>query len=403
MTWEITIGIDLAITGSHVATGCNQKGEFLEKTPFRFGQTLEEYERLIQRLVPVKAEPEKVLFLMEATGHVWLTLTTFLISRGFKVAMVRTQKSSDLRKFFKKNTKSDFSDAQTLAKYPFMDPEHLHLFTLAEDGIFAMDRLTKQYSKLGKDIAKCKSRIHASFQLCNPKLIAAFGDHKFTEGTSYFFQTYSNPFKVKEKTKDEFKKDMLNHLHGLENPEIIDHMYEYSLSHCRLLEDIKSRLKTLPFNLDILQEEISQEFRHIQFLEQERSILKKKIDKLYDQIDPDKVLLDFKGIGRVIAPVIMAAVGQFNRFPSLNKIKAYLGLIPKKSQSSGTDRKGLKIIKTGRNLFKESFYLAAHVARQWDVQFAHKYKTLIERGLHHKQATCALANMLLASVYSVMK
>jgi transposase len=402
MNWEITVGIDLALTGNHVGAGCDHQGKFLLKKPYRFNQTLDDYEQLVKTFVPAGIKSEKVLFLMEATGHVWMPITAYLNSRGFKVSLVKTQKSSDLRKFYKKNVKSDFSDAKTLARYPFIDSDSLYPFVLPSRDIFGLDRLTKQYNKLGKDIAKSKSRVQASFQLCNPKLIMTFGDHKFTESTIYFFKHYANPFKVKEKTKDEFRREMLQNIHGLEKVSVIEHMYEYSINHCRLLDDILLRTGTLPWDLDVLQDEIAQELRHIQFLEQEQKTLKKKIDHLYKKVDPDKVLLDFKGIGEFIAPVIMAAVGQFDKFPAINKMKAFLGFVPRKKQSAGTDRKGLKITKTGRNLLKESLYMAAQVARQWDVQFAHKYKVLTDRGLHHKQATCALANMLLARVYSVM-
>ena len=403
MDWEITIGIDLAITAKHVAAGCNQRGEFINSKPFRFNQTLNNYQRLIKTFVPKEMDPKKVLFLMEATGNVWLPLTTFLKSHGFVVSLVRTQRSSDLRKCLYKNVKSDFNDAKTLAKFPFMDSESLYPYVLSKRDIFILDRLTKQHSKLGKDIARGKSRIQASFQLCNPQLIKNFGDHKFTECNIYFFKNYSNPFKVKEKSREQFKKILLDNIHGLEDPKVIDYMYDFSIQHCNFLEDMQSRIDSLPFDLDTLQDEISQELRHIDFLEKERSILKKEINKVYAEIDPDKVLQSFKGIGEIIAPIIMAAVGNFEKFPTLNKMKAYLGFVPRKKQSGGTDRKGLKIVKTGRNLFKESLYLAAHVARLWDVEFAHKYKVLIDRGLHHKQATCALANKLLARVYSIMK
>ncbi|MCD4778986.1 MAG: hypothetical protein K8S27_00340 [Candidatus Omnitrophica bacterium] len=71
--------------------------------------------------------------------------------------------------------------------------------------------------------------------------------------------------------------------------------------------------------------------------------------------------------------------------------------------SSNNDRKGLKITKNGQNIFKEHIYLAANVARQWDVEFAHKYNILINKGKHHNQAICALGNMLISRIYSIMR
>lgn len=403
MTWQRTVGIDLAIKSKHVAAGCNIQGDFIRKKPFRFDQTLEGYESLIQAFVEPDIKSNEISFIMEATGNVWLPLSCFLIARGYKVFTVKTQKASDLRKFFNKHTKSDFNDAKSLAKQPFVDKNDMNELVLPQPDTFNLNRLVKQYSKYGKDSSRYKKRIHAIFQLANPKLIDCLGDHKFTKVAVHFYETFTNPFKVKKMGKARFQKNMLKKLHGKSDPMIIHKMYDVSMQHCQLLEDIQSRTGTFTFDLDLLQQEVRRELNHISFIEKEQLKLKKQIDSLYSKLDPDKVLLDFQGIGTTIAPIILSAIGQFDKFSSINKIKAYLGFIPKKKQSANTDRKGLKITKNGSNIFKEHMYLAAEVARHWDVQFAHKYHILMSKGKHHNQAICALSNMLLSRIFSIMK
>jgi len=403
MTWQRTVGIDLAIKSKHVAAGCNAQGDFIGKKSFRFDQTLEGYESLIQAFVEPDMKSDDVLFIMEATGNVWIPLSCFLTARGYKVFTVKTQKASDLRKFFKKHTKSDFNDAKSLAKQPFVDKNDMNELILPKQDIFSLSRLVKQYSKYGDDISRYKNRINAIFQLANPKLIDGLGDHKFTQIAVHFYENFTNPFKVKRIGKTRFQKVMLKKLHGRSDPTTITHMYETSMKHCLLLEDTQGRMENFPFNLDILQQEVRRELKHINFIDKERIALKKQIDSLYSKLDPDKVLLDFQGIGDIIAPIILSAIGQFDKFSGINKIKAYLGFIPKKKQSAGIDRKGLKITKNGSNIFKEHIYLAAEVARHWDVQFAHKYYILMSKGKHHKQAICALSNMLIVRIFSIMK
>lgn len=403
MNWQRTIGIDLAIKGKHVAAGCNAQGDFIRKNPFRFGQTLQDYEALIRAFVEPDMKPEKTLFIMEATGNVWLPLSCFLISRGFEVCTVKTQKASDLRKFFNKHTKSDFNDAKALAKQPFIDRSAMHQLILPKQQIFILNRLVKQYAKYGDDISRCKNRIYAMFQLANPNLAACLGENKFTQSAKYFYKNFVNPLKVKKLGQSQFQKIMLKNTHGNSDPKVITHMYEASLSQCNLLQDLQTSMQEVPFNLDFLQQEVCRELKHIHFIEKEQKNIKKQIDALYEKLDPDKVLLDFQGIGILIAPIILASIGQFEKFLSIKKIKAYLGFVPRKKQSAGTDRKGLKITKTGSNIFKEHIYMAAETARHWDVQFAHKYHILINKGKHHKQAICALGNMLIARVFSIMK
>lgn len=400
MILQRTIGIDLAIKGNHVAAGCDAQGTFIRKKPFRFDQTLEGFESLIETFIEPDTQSENIHFIMEATSNVWIPISSYLISRGFRVYTVKTQKVSDLRKFLKKYTKSDFNDAKALARQPFVDDtEQMNQLVLPSRDIYTLKRLVKQYASYGDDIARYKTKIHSIFQMINPKLIDCLADHKFTQGAIYFYKNFSNPFKIKEIGRSNFKKRMLKNIHGNSSTDVIDPIYEASIEYCHLLEEIKDPC----FDLDALQDEIKRELKHIQFLENERKDIKNKIDALYQQLDPDNVLLDFQGVGTLIAPVILSVIGNFNKFSSINKIKAYLGFVPRKKQSSNNDRKGLKITKNGQNIFKEHIYLAANVARQWDVEFAHKYNILINKGKHHNQAICALGNMLISRIYSIMR
>ena len=403
MNWQRTVGIDLALKSKHVAAGCNSHGAFVRKNPFRFGQTLQDYETLIKTFVEPNMKPEEVLFIMEATGNVWIPLSCFLISQGFKVCTIKTQKASDLRKFFNKYTKSDFNDAKAMSKQPFVDNNAMHQLILPKQQVFTLKRLVKQYAKYGDDISRYKNRIHAIFQLANPGLIDGLGENKFTQTARYFYKNFVNPLKVKKLGQSQFQKIMSKNTHGNSDPRVTTHMYEASISHCRLLQDLQTSMHEVPFNLDILQQEVRRELRHIHFIEKERNVIKKQIDALYKKLDPDKVLLDFQGIGTLIAPIILAFMGQFEKFSSINKIKAFLGFVPRKKQSAGTDRKGLRIIKDGPNIFKEHIYMAVETARHWDVQFAHRYHNLLRQGKHHKQAICALGNMLIARVFSIAK
>lgn len=236
MTWQRTVGIDLAIKGNHVAAGCSVQGDFIRKKPFRFDQTLQGYESLIKEFVELDTRPEEILFIMEATGNVWLPLSCFLKARGFKVYLVKTQKVSDLRKFFKKYTKSDFNDAQSLAKQPFVDKDSMHEFIVPEQDIFTLRRKVRQYAKYGDDISRYKNRIHSIFQLANPKLVDCLGEHKFTQAALYFYENFANPFKVKKIGQSRFQKTMLKNIHGNAD------FYEASVNHCQLLEDMQTHI-----------------------------------------------------------------------------------------------------------------------------------------------------------------
>ena len=52
---------------------------------------------------------------------------------------------------------------------------------------------------------------------------------------------------------------------------------------------------------------------------------------------------------------------------------------------------------------KKTYYMAAETARHWDVEMAERYHRLTGRGLHHKQAVCAIGRSIAARAYAVMK
>lgn len=403
MTWQRTIGIDLAIQSAHKAAGCDEKGDFIQKKPFHFGNTKEDFESLINRFVPSGTNPKTVAFVMEPTSNVWRPLSAFLIGRGHTVFQVKTQKVFDLRKFFSKHTKSDFKDAQSMARMPWVDKENLRELVLPQKELYALERIVKQFSRLGKDISKCKRRVHAIFQISNPNLLKLLGDNKFSQLGMALFKKFANPFKIKQVGLDRFRTILSDSANGNSDLDNIDSLYNASLKHCELLEDIKRNMNALPFDLDALQEELNLELKQIEFLEKERSVLKKKMQKIYKELVPHPVLQSFMGIGDVIASVILVSLGDIKRFASIEKVKGFLGLVPKKKQTGETDRKGLKITKASKNIFKEHVYLMSETARQYDVQAADKYTRLMKAGKHHKQAICAIGNMMIARVYSVLK
>lgn len=403
MTWQRTIGIDLAINSKHKAACCNEKGDFMQKKPFHFGNTLEEFESLLARFVPPTLDTKSVAFIMEPTSNVWRPLSAFLKSRGYKVFLVKTQKVSDLRKFYSKYVKSDFKDAQALARQPWVDKENLKELMLPQKELYSLQRLLKQYSSLGNDIAKCKNRVHTVFQILNPNLLKCLGSNKFSQLGMCLISKFANPFKIKQVGLNRFANTLSKNANGNGNLNVTNSLYNTSMKQCELLKDIEKNRGSLPFDLNTMQFELNIELKHIKFLEKQRAMLKKKINKLYREQVPHPVLQSFKGIGDIVAPVILASLGNLSRFSNIRKVKAFLGLVPRKKQTSETDKKGLKITKASKSIFKEHLYLAAETARQYDVEFAAKYSRLIKAGKHHKQAICALANMMIARVYSVLK
>lgn len=186
---NVYVGIDLGLKGPHRASVYNPSEErYLDKS-FSFGMSFEGFEYLLEEVhTRISSEDEcSVSFVMEPTGMAWMALSCFLVSRGYRVYRVTTQKSSDLRKFLDKHTKSDRADAQALAKLPVVAKEKVYELYLPSTELGTLSRKTRHLAKLTQQAASRKTRIENLFAMINLGALGAFGEQKVHPGGKVFF------------------------------------------------------------------------------------------------------------------------------------------------------------------------------------------------------------------------
>ncbi len=395
------IGIDLAITGPHRAAVMEADGAFAGKS-FSFDRSFEDFEYLLKRATPKDDPACKLTFVLVPTSKTWIPLCCFLMQRGHTVFSVTPQKAADLRKYYKKHTKSDRIDAEVLAKLPLIDRKNLNELWLPNSVTGALKGYCKQRDTIVMGIGDRKRRIQAHFTCANPKLMEAFGGDKFTAVSVAFLRRFVDPFKVKRFGVVKLTQFLKEHSHGRIRSELPQEIFQACVDTTRIYEQAKAN-DQLPFDFQQIQDEINIELDLIAYEEEKVAILEKKMAELYEQVDPDKALQSLKGFGPVISANIMGIVGYFPRFPNVRAYQCFSGGVPRKSQSSDRDKKGLPITKAGPRLLKKSYHLAAEVSRKYDVEDAAFYDRLVKRGLHHNQAITAIARRLAARSYAVMK
>jgi Transposase and inactivated derivatives len=395
------IGIDLAITGPHRAAVMDADGTFLGKS-FSFDRSFDGFQELLKRAQPTDDPTCRLTCVLVPTSKTWIPLCCFLIQKGHTVFLVSPQKAADLRKYYKKHTKSDRIDAQVLAKLPLIDPENLTQLWLATSVVGSLKGYCIQRDTIVMDIADRKRRIEAHFTSLNPKLMEAFGKNKFTAVSVAFLRHFADPFKVKRFGLERLTRFLKKHAHGRIRPDLPRKIFEASVDTTRIYEQAKAQ-GHLPFDFQHVQDQINIELDVIEYEQDKVALLDQKIAQLYEQVDPDKALQSLRGFGPVISANIVGVVGNVLRFPNVRAYQCYCGGIPKKKQSSHRDQKGLPITKAAQRLLKKSYHMAAETSRRYDVEDAAFYDRLIKRGLHHTQAITAVARRLSARSYAVMK
>lgn len=400
MTNELITGIDLGLSNPHRACIVDSDSRKTIGKSFNFDRSKSGFDKLIKQCEKVK-ENRQLIFVMEPTSMAWLPLCCFLIAKGFIVYVVKTQMVGALRKVFGLN-KSDHLDAETLARIYLIRPDSLKPVYIPTAKTKAVDRLCRQRARYVKRATSIKDRLWHIFTFANPKAIDAFNGNIFSKFGRAFIRNFINPFKVVETGTDKLAPFLAKHAHGQVSLDEIEKLYQTSLSTVQIYQEYSDKYG-LPFDVEALQIEVNNELDTLKHIEEKIKALDKEIEKRYRIVDPQKHLQSLRGIANVLAPIIFAAIGDIRRFPNIRAFKCFLGLIPRKKQSTDKDIKGLPITKTSFWLLKHSFYMAAEVARHWDPEIAEFYHRLMKRGKHHDQAVCACASKLAGRVYAVMK
>lgn len=148
----------------------------------------------------------------------------------------------------------------------------------------------------------------------------------------------------------------------------------------------------LPFDFEQVQEQVKLELDRLAFEEARMGEVDRRIRARYDQYDPQHVLTQPAGIEVLSAATLVGAMGDTGRFRSLKRHKSFVGLVPRKNESGGQDKKGQKITQRSDPMLRRTYYLIGENARQCDVEAFELYQRLRDRGRHHTQAVVAVGS-----------
>jgi transposase len=132
-----------------------------------------------------------------------------------------------------------------------------------------------------------------------------------------------------------------------------------------------------------------------------------QIDALEEEIErhvlesaASQRLLSIPGVGQFTAAVVIAEIGDIDRFDSDNALVSYAGLDPVVHQSGETEIHG-SISKEGSAPLRWVLVQAAHTAVRCDDYFGNFY-TRLKRRKNHQVAIVATARKMLVSIYYML-
>ncbi len=112
-------------------------------------------------------------------------------------------------------------------------------------------------------------------------------------------------------------------------------------------------------------------------------------------------LTSIKGIGPVSATILLTTIGDVKRFENEGKLAAYLGIVPRVSDSNESVRRG-RITKLGSKLARTALVQCGLIAKRYS-PFLAEYHERMKRRKGGGKANIALARKLLGIVYRTLR
>lgn len=137
-------------------------------------------------------------------------------------------------------------------------------------------------------------------------------------------------------------------------------------------------------------------------LKDSTKILRKYLHKRTDR-KLEKILTSIPGIGQVAADILIAEIGNINRFYSGKALVAFAGIDPRVKQSGTSLKRNTRITKRGSPHLRHILYFATVVAQLHYNEFRNHLEKKTSEGKTYTEATLSGARKLTQRIYAVWK
>lgn len=380
------LGIDIAKT-NHVASLLDQDGKVVIRN-IKFTNSNEGYKTLLEVVSSKVKDLSNVLIGMEATGHYWLSIFSSLIDDNFNVSVFNPYQIKSYRSSYSlRKQKNDVIDSIIIADY-------LRVFgsdasNLPNENILALKQLTRFRSNVVDNVASLKTQVISILDKVFPEYESLFCDIFGNTSKQILLECPTPEDIIKINTTklsnilSKYSKGKFNNNTALNLKEVAKVSFgtKYASNACSF--------------------EIKQIVNQIIFLEVQIDDLDIKIKELYDNLDSH--LLSVPGVGKVLAPVILAEIGDINNFDKPSKLIAFAGIDPSENQSGNKASSNEKTSKRGSPYLRHAIFTASLVSMKYNEDLRAYYDKKKSEGKHHFVALTGVSRKLLTIIYYILK
>ena len=381
----IFVGIDVA-KNKHDCFIINSDGEILSDV-FTIENNKVGFDKLYEKITSVAVDLSNIKVGLEATGHYSYNILEYLLNKGLSAYVINPLHTSLYRKSLSlRKTKTDKVDARTIAMMLMSDVDlksysdtlyhNQELKSLTRyrfDKVSERAKLKQSVSRLVTilfpELEKLVSTIHSASVyalLCEFPGASLIASANITRLSNLLIKA----------SKGRHTKDFALTVKEAARNSIGSSMPAKSL-------ELKHTIKL------------------IQELNSEIDEIEAEIFNIMNEIDSP--ILSIPGINYRMGAMILAEIGDFNRFDSPDKILAYAGLSPSTYQSGQLMSSHSKMEKRGSRYLRYALFNAAKYVCIWDPTFAAYLAKKRAEGKHYNVAISHAAKKLVRVIFHLVK
>ena len=327
------------------------------------------------------------VFGMEATGHYWYPIYSFLKAKGYTIYVINPIQSDSLRKMYIRQTKNDSIDSFLIAEVIRFG--QFGTTSMADENILAMRQLCRYRDSVISSRTEIKLRIGTIMEQIFPEYEKQFSS-LWVSTSMGILEKYLTPENIENAPIDELF-------------EIIKDKSHNRLTRAKAISIKEAAADT--FGIKIAQDAFSFQLKQLidrmNFLDKQIEALDIEIMKYYEQFDC--YLHTIPGIGIIGAATILAEIGDISRFKNSSSLIAFAGIDPTVRQSGEFNSTHNHMSKRGSPYLRHAIFLAATTCSFHNSPLNAYYKKKRDQGKHHLTATGAVARKLTTVIYAVLR
>ena len=327
------------------------------------------------------------VFGMEATGHYWYPIYSFLKAKGYTIYVINPIQSDSLRKMYIRQTKNDSIDSFLIAEVIRFG--QFGTTSMADENILAMRQLCRYRDSVISSRTEIKLRIGTIMEQIFPEYEKQFSS-LWVSTSMGILEKYLTPENIENAPIDELF-------------EIIKDKSHNRLTRAKAISIKEAAADT--FGIKIAQDAFSFQLKQLidrmNFLDKQIEALDCQILEYYEKFDC--YLHTIPGIGMICAATILAEIGDISRFKNSSSLIAFAGIDPTVRQSGEFNSTHNHMSKRGSPYLRHAIFLAATTCSFHNSPLNAYYKKKRDQGKHHLTATGAVARKLTTVIYAVLR